>query len=114
MAQARSISLSQFTNAVEAAVKAAVLKHPKFKIDPPRGITISYLIRGFPVPETVVANVTVGETQAFANEIAAHLANAQPEALLAARVEGHQGVIYSTGRHFILGIPPVEPFPLEK
>jgi hypothetical protein len=114
MARAKSISLSQFTNAVQAAVKAAVLKHPKFKIDPPEEIAISYLIRGFPVPESVVANITVAESQAFANEVAAHLASSQPEALLGARVEGHQGAIYSTGRHFILGIPPVEPFLLEK
>lgn len=114
MAQARSISLSQFTNAVQAAVKAAVQKHPKFKIDPPPGVAFSYLIRGIPVPESVVANVTLGETQAFANEIAAHLGSAQPEALAGAHVDGPQGVIYSHGRHIILGIPPVESFLLEK
>src|SRR5713226_7879800 len=97
MAQAKSISLSQFTTAVQAAVKAAVQKHPKFKVDPPQAVAFSFLIRGIPVPETLVANVTFGETQAFANDIAAHLGGAQPEA--AAGAPGAQGVIYSSGRH---------------
>jgi hypothetical protein len=114
MAQARSISLSQFTNAVQAAVKAAVQKHPKFKVEPPQGVHFSYLIRGFPVPENVAANLTLGETQAFANEIAAHLGNAQPEALAGLRAGGPNGVIYSSGRHVILGIPAAESLLLEK
>ena len=63
MAQAQSISLSHFTAAVQAAVKAAVQKHPKFKLDAPQGVTFSFLIRGIPVPESVLANVTLGETQ---------------------------------------------------
>jgi hypothetical protein len=33
MAQATSISLSKFTASVQAAVKAAVAKHPKFKVE---------------------------------------------------------------------------------
>jgi hypothetical protein len=114
MAQARSVSLSQFTNAVQAAVKAAVQKHPKFKIDPPQGVAFSYLIRGFPVPESVVANLTLGEAQAFANDVAAHLGSAQPEALAGAHAAGPQGVMYSSGRHLIVGIPPVESLVLEK
>jgi hypothetical protein len=114
MAKAKSISLGQFTGAVQAAVKAAVQKHPKFKIDAPTGVTFSYLIRGIPVPEAQLANVTLGETQAFANEIASHLRSAQPEAFAEPRGEGPQGVIYSHGGHIILGIPPFEPFQLEK
>src|SRR5216683_1482193 len=46
MARATSISLSEFTASVQAAVKAAVARHPKFKLEPPQAITISYLIRG--------------------------------------------------------------------
>jgi hypothetical protein len=118
MAQATSISLSQFTAAVQAAVKAAVQKHPKFKIDPPQAVAVSYLIRGIPVPETLLANVTLGETQAFANDVAAHIASAQPQALAGTQAGTHaaapQGAIYSNGRHLIIGIPPVEPFLLEK
>jgi hypothetical protein len=34
MAKATSISFSKFTESVQAAVKAAVAKHPKFKIEP--------------------------------------------------------------------------------
>lgn len=114
MAQATSISLSKFTATVQAAVKAAVQKHPKFKIDPPQAIALSYLIRGIPVPENILANVTIGETQAFANDIAAHIGGAQPEALAGGNVAGGHGVIYSNGRHLILGIPPVDPFLLER
>ena len=35
MTQAQSLSLNQFTHAVQAAVKSAVQKHPKFKVEPP-------------------------------------------------------------------------------
>jgi hypothetical protein len=45
MSQAKSLSLSQFTSAVQTAVKAAAQKHPKLKLDLPQGITVSYLIR---------------------------------------------------------------------
>jgi hypothetical protein len=114
MAQAKSISLGQFTNAVQAAVKAGLQKHPKFKIDPPQGIAVSYLVWGFPVSERVVANVTLGETQAFANDIAAHLGSAQLEALASTSVGELQGVIYSRGPHLFLGIPPFESVLLEK
>ena len=108
MAEAVSISLAKFTASVQAAVKAAVAKHPKFKIEPPQAVTISYLIRGIPPPESIVSNVTVGELQAFATEIATHIANAHPEMFAAAgRGAGTEGAILSIGRHVILGIPPV-------
>jgi hypothetical protein len=107
MAQAGSISLSKFTTTVQAAVKAAVQKHPKFRIDLPHGITVSYLIRGVPVPDALLANVTLGETQAFANDVAAHIGAAHPEAFGAARGPAGQGAILSIGRHVIVGIPPL-------
>jgi len=107
MPQATTISLSKFTAAVQGAVKAAVQKHPKFKIDPPQGIAVSYLIRGIPVRDAILANVTMGETQAFANDVAAHIAAALPEAVSAAHGPTPQGAILSVGRHVIIGIPPV-------
>jgi hypothetical protein len=112
MAQAKSISLSHFTTAVHAAVKAAAQKHPKFKLEAPAGITFSYLIRGIPVSEAFLANVTFGETQAFANELANQI-SAQPGIALEASLGG-KGAIYSAGGHIILGIPAAENLQLEK
>ena len=107
MKQAKSISLSQFTTTVQAAVKGALQKHPKFQSDNPTGVTFSYLIRGIPVPD----RFTVAETQAFADDIASHLSAAHPEVLAGA---GKHGVVYSAGGHVIVGIPAVESFLLEK
>ena len=102
--------IESFHNCRAGRCKAAVQKHPKFKVDPPQGVTFSWLIRGFPIPDNLLTTVTMGETQAFANEIAGHLGSAQP----GASAGGAQGVIYSSGRHVILGIPPAESFLLEK
>jgi hypothetical protein len=114
MARATSISLSKFTASVQAAVRAAVQRHPKFKIDPPQAITVWYMIRGVPVPDAIIANVTLPETQAFANDVAAHIAGEHPEAF-SARGTAPQGAILSIGRHVILGIPPIaETFTIEK
>jgi hypothetical protein len=114
MAKPVSISLHKFTSSVQAAVKAAVAKHPKFKVPVPNAISVSYLIRGCPVPDEILAQVTVGETQAFAADVAAHLAQAQPEALAAARQPAQAGAILSVGRHIICGIPVTsEPIQLE-
>jgi len=107
MSQAQSMSLSHFTKAVQSAVKAAKHKHPKFNVELPEGITFSYLIRGFPVPDTVLANVTLGEAQAFANEIAAEVGQ---QAGIAELKSGAQGAVYSFGHHVICGIPPAETF----
>ncbi len=108
MAQAVSISLSKFTASVQAAVKAAVEKHPKFKVDVPNAVTVAYLIRGIPVPEGILTTVSMGETQAFATEVATHIASSHPEALgAAARGPAAEGAILSVGRHVIVGIPPV-------
>lgn len=113
MAQATSVSLSKFTASVQAAVKAAVAKHPKLKIEPPNAITVSYLIRGIPAPEAILANVTMGEIQAFANDVAAQIAGAHPE--IAGRAQGAEGAVLSVGRHVIIGIPPaVQTVQIEK
>ena len=101
-----SISLSKFTESVQAAVKAAVAKHPKLKVEAPNAITISYLIRGIPAPESILANVSLGEMQAFANEVASQIASTHPEALAAGRGAGAEGAILAIGRHVIIGIPP--------
>jgi|SRR5215813_708405 len=105
MAKPVSISLNKFTASVQAAVKAAVAKHPKFNVPMPKAISVGYLIRGIPVPDEIVAKVTLGETQAFATEIATHIAQAHPEVLAAAHQATPGGVILSVGRHIIIGIP---------
>jgi len=106
MAQATTISLSKFTSAVQAAVKAAVAKHPKFKVEVPQGISVSFLIRGFPVPEAILSQVTVGETQAFANEVAAQITATQVEVRTAIAHGPAGGAVLSVGGHCIVGIPP--------
>lgn len=113
MAQAKSISLNQFTSAVQAAVKSAVQKHPKFKLEAPHGVTFSYLIRGIPVPENLMANVTFAETQAFANEVATNI-GAQGGIAADAKLGGGKGAIYSAGGHIIIGIPAVDQVQLEQ
>ena len=101
-----SISLHKFTTSVQAAVKAAVAKHPKFRQVPePSAVSFAYLIRGVPVPDGILANVTVSEVQAFASDIAAQIGQAHPEALGAARQA--QGVVLSYGGHVTCGIPAV-------
>jgi hypothetical protein len=113
MAPAKSISLSQFTSAVKTAVKAASEKHPKFKTEASQGVVLSYLIRGIPFDEKVLANVTLAETQAFADDLASRIASAQPGVLTEA-LQKPKGVIYGTGGHIICGFPPVtEHFTLE-
>ena len=108
MAQAVSISFAKFRQSVQAAVKSAVAKHPKFKIEAPKAVTISYLIRGIPAPESLLSNVTVEELQAFATDVATQIAAAHPEAFAASgRGTSAEGAVLSIGRHVILGIPPV-------
>src|SRR5260370_30822919 len=101
MAKPVSISLSKFMASVQAAVKAAAAKHPKFNLPTPHGVSMSYLIRGIPVPEEIVAKETLGETQAFATDVAAHIVQAHPEALTAVQPPGQTGAIQSVGRHLI-------------
>jgi hypothetical protein len=105
MAPAKSISLSQFTNAVKTAVKAASEKHPKFKAETNQGVVLSYLIRGIPFDEKLLANVTVAETQAYADDLAGHIASAQPGALTEA-LQKPKGAIFGTGGHIVCGFYP--------
>ena len=108
MAQANAVSLSKFTSTVQAAVRAAVQRHPKFKVEAPQGITVAYLIRGFPIPDNIISAVSLVEMQAFADDVAAQIGKAHPEAMAAAATAGQttQGAILSLGRHVIIGIPP--------
>jgi hypothetical protein len=111
MPQAASISLSKFTEAVQSAVKAAVQKHPKFKVDQPTKLSISYLIRGIPVPDAIAANVSVHETQAFADEVASQLSAG---GFGDATATVPQGAIFSRARHLIVGIPVTPELLIEK
>jgi hypothetical protein len=112
MAKATSVSLSKFTAVVQDAVKAAVQKHPKFKMEAPNQVAISYLIRGIPVPDALVANLSLSETQAFAADIASRIANTPGMGLEAATKP--EGIVYSHGRHIILGFPVPPEVLLEK
>jgi|SRR5947209_2805167 len=115
MSEATSISLSKFTASVQAAVKAAVAKHPKFKLDPPHEISVAYLIRGIPVPDALLAHASVTELQSFANDVAGHISGAHPGVFAAPGGAGAQGAVLSIGKHVIIGIPPaVQTFTLEK
>jgi hypothetical protein len=116
MAQATSISLSKFTSTVQAAVKSAIEKHPKFQLPPPNAVSVSYLIRGIPVPDALLKNVTFAETQAFANDVAGAIAGAHPEVFSASgRPAAGNGAVISVGGHVVIGIPPLsQVFDLEK
>ena len=109
MAQAVSISLKKFTDSVNAAVKAAVAKHPKFKMEATQGISVSYLIRGIPVPDGVLHTATLAELQAFAGDVAQHVAGAHQELLARGGQAGKlEGAVLSVGGRIIVGIPPIE------
>ena len=69
------------------------------------------MIRGIPVPENLLANVTFGETQAFANELATQIG---AQSGMAAASLGGQGAIHSVGGHIILGIPAVDQLQLKQ
>ncbi len=107
MAKPVSVSLSKFTATVQAAVKAAVAKHPKFQLPEPNAVSFGYLIRGIPVADGILSEVTLGETQAFASEVAAQIAQAHPEALAAARQAAPAGAVLSLWGHVIIGIPAI-------
>lgn len=98
MAKATSISVDKLSSAVQAAVKAAIEKNPKIKVDPNGPIAASYLIWGIPVPDAIAGALTIKETQQFANDVAAKLGGGVPGASL-------EGVIFSHGGHLILGFP---------
>jgi len=99
MANATSISLVKLSSAVQDAVKAAVEKHPKLKLEPAK-LSVGYLIWGFPVPENF-NTLTVRETQAFATDVAAGLERELGTAF-GARLEG---AVFSHGGHLTIGFP---------
>src|SRR5215471_20911670 len=111
MARAQAVSLKEFTRTVQAAVKAAIEKHPKFKFEVPQEVAVSYLIRGIPPPPELLANATFSEVQAFANDIAAGLREFQAGSTVGAEAAARPlGVVYSAGSHIVCGIPPAEFF----
>lgn len=114
MANASKISLAQFTASVQAAVKSAAAKNPKFQAEAPSAISVSYLIRGIPPVIRPGEQPTFGEVQAYADDVASSLAQAHPELLTTAGAPV-RGAVISVGGHLIIGIPPVtETFELEQ
>ena len=99
MAKATSISVNKLSAAVQDAVKAAVEKHPKLKVEP-TALSLGHLIWGFPVPEQF-NTLSVRETQAFANDVAAGLSKGVGTAL-GSQLEG---AVFSHRGHLIIGIP---------
>jgi hypothetical protein len=105
-----SISLHQLTASVQAAVKAAAAKHPKFRAVPePSAVSFGNLIWGFPVPDGVLAQVTVAEFQSYTTDVAAQIGQAVPQGLTGA-VRAPEGVILSVARVVHCGIPPISEF----
>jgi hypothetical protein len=103
-AAAPTVSLTKLTAAVQASVKAAIQKHPRFKMDPPTGVSVSYLIRGIPVPDDLLARITIEETQEFADDIAAGIGGTPIGRAAMAGPRG-KGAMFSIGGHLILGFP---------
>ncbi len=110
MAHAVSISLKKFTESVNNAVKAASAKHPKFKIEATQGISVSYLIRGIPVPDGLLHNMTVPELQSFATDVAQHVSAAHQDLFSRGGGRAAEGAVISVGGRIIIGIPPIENF----
>jgi hypothetical protein len=105
-----SISLHKLTASVQAAVKAAAAKHPKFRAVPePSAVSFGNLIWGFPVPDGVLAQVTVAELQSYATDVAAHIGQGGAEQLGAA-LKAPAGVFGSFGHVVHCGIPPLTEF----
>jgi hypothetical protein len=101
MAKAAAISLSKFSTVVQEAVKVAIEKHPKLKVDPQSPFTAGYLIWGIPVPELLASAATLRESQAFADDLASGLGAGFPgDAAVKLR-----GAVFSHGGHLILGFP---------
>jgi hypothetical protein len=98
VAKATSISLEKLTTTVQSAVKAAIEKHPRFKVDPNTPLTQSYLIWGIPVPDAIAGGMTVRDAQAFATEVASKLGPAFSGAAVEGTFLSHRG-------HLIIGIP---------
>jgi len=99
MAKATSISATKLSAAVQDAVKAAMEKYPKVKVQPTK-LSLGHLIWGFPVPEQF-DTLTVRETQAFATDVAAGVSRS-----LGTAVGSHlEGAVFSHGGHLTIGFP---------
>ena len=99
MAKATTISVSKLSGAVQEAVKAALEKHPKLKVEP-AALSLGHLIWGFPAPEQFNA-LTVREAQAFATDVASGIGGGLGSAL-----GSHPtGAVLSHGGHLIIGFP---------
>jgi hypothetical protein len=114
MAKPVSISLHKFTSSVQSAVKAAAEKHPKFRHVPvPSEVTFGNLIWGFPVPDGVLAQATLGELQSFVTDVATQIGQGGAEGLAAA-LPAPKGGFVSFGQVIHCGIPPWIEFPAVK
>jgi hypothetical protein len=109
MAQAVSISLKKLTESVNNAVKAATAKHPKFKFEAVEGISVSYLIRGIPVPDGLLRTATLPELQSFATDVAQHVSAAH-QGLVRGGGPAAEGAVIAVGGRIIVGTPPIENF----
>jgi hypothetical protein len=110
MAKPVSISLQKLTASVQAAVKAAAAKHPKFRQVPvPNEVSFGNLIWGYPVPDGVLAQVTLAELQSYVTDVAAQIGQAGPEGA-GAPLAAQQGGFVSFGKIVHCGIPPVSEF----
>ena len=99
MAKATTISVTKLSAAVQEAVKAAMEKHPKVKVQPSR-LALGHFIWGFPVPDQF-DNLTLHETQAFASEVAAGVSTR----LGGAVGSQLQGAVFSHAGHLTIGFP---------
>jgi len=99
MAKATSISANKLSAAVQDAVKAAVEKHPKLKVEATT-LSLGHLIWGIPVPEQF-NTLSVRETQAFATDVAAGVS----KSLGAGIGSPLQGAVFSHGGHLTIGFP---------
>jgi hypothetical protein len=98
VAKAASITVDKLSSTVAAAVKAAVAKHPKVKVDPDGPLSLGYLIWGIPVPDDIAGGLTIREATAFAKDVTAGLGGAFTGVTL-------ESAVLSRGGHLIIGIP---------
>ena len=71
---------------------------------------MSYLIRGIPVPDGVLRNVSLPELQSFAADVAQHVAASQSDVFRAGGQARVEGAVISVGGYLTIGFPPPENF----
>ena len=96
----QSVSMGEFTKSVQSAVKEAAARHPEFKVDMPKTLSLRILIWGFPIPDGILKKVSVADAQLFATDVAKGI-GAKHAGL------GKEGTLFTSGGHLIVGIPPV-------